>query len=293
MTKWYVWAASAALAGASLATAAEAPRFVVTGHPLAAILSELCAGRADVIDLLPAGASPHTYEPVPSDIRRASEAAALFFVSPALDGWAARLPAPRRVEVLALVPREARLPNLEVHDESGPHADAGASDPHFWTDPALVRAVVPRLAAELKTLDPGGAEVYDRNAARFEEQLRALDERIARQLAPVRGKPVVLFHPSFQYFIRRYGLRLAGVVTPSPGKEPTPRSLQKMVRLVREAGVKAIFSEPQLPRGPAEALAEAAGVRLFLLDPVGGRPGRQTYTELLEYNAGVLLEALR
>jgi ABC-type Zn uptake system ZnuABC Zn-binding protein ZnuA len=276
----------------TLGAASGAPRYVVTGHPLEAILGELTRGRAEVDNLLPAGASPHTYEPVPSDLRRAESATALFFVSPSLDGWAARLPARDKIEVLALVPRDARLPDLEVHETHAGETEAGG-DPHFWTDPLLVKAVVPGLVEQLCRLDPAGADLYRRNGAHFTEQLDVLHAEISRRLAPLAGRPVVLFHPSFQYLIHRYGLELAGVVEPSPGKEPTPRRLEHIVQLVRRRGVKAVFGEPQLPRRAAENVAEAAGVKLFLLDPMGGVPGRLTYAELLNYNARVLVEALQ
>ncbi len=281
-------AALSLLVGASFAAGAG-PEFMVTEHPLAAILSELVGKRASIVDLLPAGASPHSYDPIPSDLRAAERAAALFFVSPLLDGWAARLPVRDKIEVLAMVPKDARLPDLEQHNEHG--ADEG--DPHFWTDPLLVKAALPGLVEQLSRLDPAGAAEYEANGRRFAAQLDDLNADLQRLLAPVRGRPVVLLHPSFQYMLHRYGMRLAAVITPSPGKEPTPRRLEKLVQVIREEGVRAVFGEPQLPRRPADVLAEAAGIKVALLDPIGGVPGRQTYGELLEYNARVLAETLR
>jgi zinc transport system substrate-binding protein len=294
-----VGAPGPAPAGPATGATGAAPRFVTTCPALAFILREVARGRADVVSLTPAGASPHTFEPRPSDLAEAERALGLFFVSPLLDGWAARLPARARVEVLRLVPGALALRSLESGADGHPAAAAGdapagaAADPHFWTDPLIVREIVPALAGAMTRLDPAGAATYERNASAFAARLTALDARIAARLAPVRGRPVLLFHPSFQYLIRRYGLRLAGVLEPFPGKEPTPRALQAAVALVAREGVKAVFSEPQLPRRPAEVLAEAAGIKVFVLDPLGGAPGRESYEELLDYNAGVLLEALR
>ena len=45
--------------------------------------------------------------------------------------------------------------------------------------------------------------------------------------------------------------------------------------------------------GPScSAVAESAGVAIYTLDPLGGTEGKETYQELLRYNAEVLLEAL-
>jgi zinc transport system substrate-binding protein len=262
-----------------------APRYVATIQPLAAILREVAGGRAEVTALVPPGASPHTYEPRPSDVVHAESATALFHVSPLLDAWAARLPAPRRVEVLALVPPAHRLPLAD------PPSD-GAIDPHFWTDPLTVKALLPGLRRTLCALDPPGCRTYSAGARRFRAALERLDAEVAALLAPVRGRAVVLFHPSFRYLLVRYGLVMAASLEPSPGKEPTPRYVVDVVRAVKRLGVRSVFTEPQLPPRPAEVVAEEAGVALHVLDPNGGVAGRETYADLIRYNARVLREAL-
>ena len=66
--------------------------YVVTIPPLAAILSEVAGTRMEVTTLLAAGASPHTYEPRPSDVVAAEQALCLFYAHESIDGWAAALP---------------------------------------------------------------------------------------------------------------------------------------------------------------------------------------------------------
>jgi zinc transport system substrate-binding protein len=271
------------------------PRYLATIHPLAAILREVIGAQGPVSEMLQPGASPHTFEPRPSDIERASAAVALFYVGPALDAWAAGLPARQKVAMLPLVPRANLLPYEADPDEpagkeAGSHGDF---DPHFWTDPRVVQGMLPGLVAALAQLDRAKSGAYRSNAASFSRRLDELDRQVAAILAPVRGQPVFLFHPSFRYLLKRYGLKYAGVVEPFPGKEPSPRHLERLIRRLQREGAKAVFSEPQLPRRPAEVLAESAGVRLRVLDDTGGVPGRMTYAELILYNAHVLREALQ
>lgn len=298
---------AAALARAALALAALAAlaacteahpthRFVATIPPLAFVLREL-AGDTAVAVLLPPGASPHTYEPRPSDVAAAQRSAAFAYVAPALDGWAARLPARRRIEMFALVPPALRLP-LPPPDAGEARAleasvDDGAPDPHFWMDPVVVRAVLPALTDSLCAVDPERCALYRGNAARFADTLRALDAELAATLAPLRGRAVVLFHPSMRYLLARYGIRVAAMVEPSPGQEPTPRRVEALAAIVRRTGATTIYTEPQLPRRPAEVIAELAHVRLDELDPLGGTPGRDTYAALLRYDAGVLRRSAR
>ncbi|MBI5093436.1 MAG: zinc ABC transporter substrate-binding protein [Candidatus Hydrogenedentes bacterium] len=282
----------------SAADAAPArPHYVATVPPLAAILREIAGTRADITALLPVGVSEHTYQPRPSDARAAESANCLFYVSQAMDGWAAGLSTKKKVDVFALVPREFLLPDLEGPEERAEHASgnhhASAGDPHFWLDPLCVKAIVPALAASLAESDPEGRAEYEANAQHFLTQLDDLHRELTATLEPVRGRAVILFHPSFRYFLKRYGLGLAGVIELFPGKEPSPRYLQTLIAQVKSQGAKAVFTEPQLPPRPAEVVAEAAGVRLGVLDPVGGQKDRAAYGDLLRYNARVLSEALK
>jgi ABC-type Zn uptake system ZnuABC Zn-binding protein ZnuA len=63
--------------------------------------------------------------------------------------------------------------------------------------------------------------------------------------------------------------------------------------MIKREGIKAVFTEPQLARRPAEVVAEAGGVPVFEIDPLGGVPGKMRYEELIRSNAKVLNEALQ
>jgi len=287
--------------------AAPEIRYAVTIHPLAAILGEVVAGRAELVNLLPAGASPHTYEPRPSLVHQTEDALALFLVGGGLDPWAARLPARQRVEVIDLIPEAMRLTMTIPHGHGdqgaeGPEAghsgdhDEGEVDPHFWTDPLTVQAMLPALVEQLCSLDPEGCPTYRANGASWSTALTELDRELGVMLQPLHGVPFFQFHPSFQYLFHRYDLTLAGLITPIPGREPTPRALHDLVLLVRQSGARVLFSEPQLPSRPAKVLAEAAStperpVRVLELDPNGGSSEKMSYRDLLLHNARVLRQA--
>lgn len=279
------------------AVAAESIEFVVSIHPLQAVLQELTGDRAKFTVLIPPGASPHTYEPRPSALRLAETAPATFFVKPeTLESFLTRVKPGRKVEVFDLIPAEfvRPMPDSDPGEGSATHQYHGSvSDPHFWTDPLTVQALLPALVNALVLADPGGKAVYQANAQKFTQELSALDSQCREILAGVKGRSVILFHPSFCYLLHRYGLELVGTLEPFPGKEASPKYLSGIIRTVRASGVRAIFTEPQLARRPAEVVAEAAGVPLFELDPNGGLPGRMSYAELILYNARVLKDALQ
>ncbi len=270
------------------------PQYVTTIQPLAAVLSQITAGQAEITRLLPRGASPHTYEPRPSDLKTAHNALALFYVSDDLDGWAKRLKQEPAFEVFGFVPITMHLESiadcLENHDH-GHHL--GEIDSHFWLDPLAVKAVLPQLVNSLNQAEGKVNPVYEKQAKQLSVEFDQLHQWVEKTLKPVKGKSVVFTHGGFQYYLNRYGLKIAGLIEPSPGKTPSPRRIKELIDLVRKHNVKAIFSEPQLANSPAKVLAEAAGIQVAEVDPLGGVDGRLTYQEIIRYNTETILEALK
>ncbi len=260
--------------------------FAVTIPPLGAFLRPIVEGRAEVVVLVPPGASEHTYELKPAEARAASEASAVIYLDDSLDTWAARLDARAHMRLIDTFPADL------LRYYAAENGDArGELDPHVWLDPNAMRIALLRTVAALSELDPGGAEMYRKNAESFSIELTRLDEELARTLEPLRGRTVIQFHPSLYYFLERYGIRTAGVIETIAGQEPSPKQIKELADLIRAEKVEIIVTEPQLSDAPVRALAEAAGVRIAHLDPLGGVPGRETYAELLRYNANALLEA--
>lgn len=277
----------------ALAPVPAAATFTMSVAPLQAICQEIAARPSDCQRLLSPGVSPHTYEPRPRDMKEASKAKALFYVSPLLDEWATKLPVDKRFAVLDWLPKELRLPMEHGHEHGGPHDHEEGVDPHFWLDPLAVKAIVPKLAAVFCELDAKECKTYEGNAKRFAASLDELHKELEATLAPVRGAAFLVYHPFLGYLVRRYGLKQIGAIELAPGKEPTPRYLKDMIALAKRVKARAIIVSPEVPPSAARAVAEASGVRLVVVDDLGGTTGRERYAELLRHDAKVLLESLR
>jgi ABC-type Zn2+ transport system substrate-binding protein/surface adhesin len=62
---------------------------------------------------------------------------------------------------------------------------------------------------------------------------------------------------------------------------------------VRVAGVRVLFTEPQLSLEALRPIARDLGVTLAVLDPLGGLPGRESLVELLLFDARAIAAAVR
>jgi zinc transport system substrate-binding protein len=279
-------------------------RYVTTIHPFQEILTEIVGDRGEVHRILPPNASPHTYELRPSDVRLVEAAKALFYGSENLDAWALKFQNTNRIELIKLVTQDSLIyfqeeihnNRLGVHQGEegnvGPHHSSGI-DPHFWTDPLTVKTMLPALVEKFCALTPPGCEIFRQNSDKFSRRLDSLDAKLKEMLAPIHGSKVMISHPFFQYFFKRYGIELIGIIEKNPGREPTPKDIKALIDLVKRENVKAIFDHTQLPDRAAKIIAESTGIKNYHLDPIGGVPGRQSYEELLLYNTKIILEALR
>jgi len=250
------------------------------------ILAELVGDSTRVVTLVPQGASPHTYDLRPSGARAAQSSSAFFYVDEGVDGWAARVSAPKKFVVFDMLSESLKI---RATDDGDAH---GVFNPHFWTDPLTVLEILPRLVSALDEVDRSGRSAHALMRDRFSSDLARLHEEIETALRPFEGTEVVVFHPSWAYFLERYGIDAVAVIEPFPGKEPTPKYLKHVIDVARAKEVKLIITEPQSPPRPAEVVAEAAGLTIVELDPLGGTEGRTTYAEWLLDITYTLREAL-
>lgn len=293
---------SAALLALALASgqAAARPQVVVSIHPIFDLVRQIAGDDAEVRRILAPGVSPHVFDPTPRDVARLI-GADLVVLNGALDLWLRNLLEASGsragiVEVIGFAAVRERLatdfPDLVEFAAAVAGVTLGFNS-HVWLDPLLMASAVPELTEALVAIDPSNAEGYRARGAALVADLEALHAELLEALAPVAGAPFVPFHDAWPYFAARYGLDLIVEIEPFPGREPSLSYLRYALGKIRESGARVVFSETQLERRPAEVVAAEAGIRLAELDPLGGFPGRESYQELLRFNAAVLIEHLR
>jgi ABC-type Zn uptake system ZnuABC Zn-binding protein ZnuA len=169
----------------------------------------------------------------------------------------------------------------------------GAADPHYWLAPANAKAIAETVALELEGLVPARRSEIQQALTSYLGQLDVMEAEVRGMLADLPARRIATFHDAFGYFAEAFGLEVAAVFEPYPGREPSPRFVAEFQRKIRATGVRTLFTEPQLSLDPLRPLARDLGVTLSLLDPLGGVPGRDTYLELLRFNARQVAAAVR
>jgi zinc transport system substrate-binding protein len=200
------------------------------------------------------------------------------------------------VQLLRVDGHHHALQKHPAEDHEVPHDgdEHRGGNPHVWLDPLVAKSLAQRIALALIELSPEHAEDIHQRLDRYLEKLNELDEVIRETVRQFQSKEFVAFHPAWSYFARRYGLVEVAVIQESPGREPTPKDLQRIIQAIEDHGIKAVFAEPQINPSAASAIASEAGVEVLLLDPLGGSdlPGRDSYIGLMGYNLEIMREAM-
>lgn len=295
---------AAALVAAGLGFAAAPanaePNVVVSIKPLHALVAQVMR-KAGTPQLLVAGAaSAHTYALKPSDAAKLAEADIFFRMSDRMEPFTVKLvrALPERVQVVTL----QDTPGLKLyrrrtgatfeddhrhgpgdHNDDDTDHDHDAIDSHAWLDPDNAKRMVDRIAQVLAAKAPADAALFRTNADAFKVKLDQLSAEVATELAPIAGRPYIVFHDALQYFERRYGLRVVGSIAISPELPPSARRLSTLRRRVASLGALCAFAEPQFDTRLIDTVIEGTKARTGTIDPEGTRiePGPDLYFMLL------------
>jgi zinc transport system substrate-binding protein len=264
--------------------------------PLAFFAEKVGGDRVSVHVLLPPGRSPATYAPTPAQVSRLTRSTLLFrvgvpFEAALLKGIGQSGKNPRIVDTRRGITLRQLDAGGHAHDDhaaaAGHASHTGEGhDPHIWLDPLLVKTQAATMRDALAEVDPDGAEIYRDNCRLFEKALDDLDARIRKILAPVKGRSLLVFHPSFGYFTEAYGLRQVAVET--AGKSPKGKELNRLIKTAKRENVRVIFIQPQFDQHAARKIAAAIDGEIVSLDPMSG-----DYIENLEAMARAAAEALQ
>jgi len=271
---------------------AEKIRVIASIAPLSDFVEQVGRDKVDVKLLLPPGASPHIYEPTPKGVKDIAHAAIFVKIGAGLEFWAEKIVSSSGNRHLIVVDSSSGVPFIKEQETHHEHSSSD-NDPHFWLDPVIAGSIVTKIEKALAETDPENALFYKENASLYKEKLSRLDREISDRVKTFRTKEYITFHPAWNYFSKRYGLKVVGVIEESPGKEPGPRHLARIIREIKGLGSRVVFVEPQFNPKIAEVIAKEGNAKVVSLDPIGGQKGRETYIDMMRYNISAMESVMK
>lgn len=275
------WALALATIGPSTCAAQTV---FVSIPPQAWLANQLAGDLLQVEILLPPGASPATYEPTPKQMAALERSQLYLQIGAPFEGTLLAKVADLMPEV-RVVDCRAGVQLEPIEGENHGHGGE-LPDPHIWLDPQRMKLVAHTSAEALQELLPDSAREIEERLFTLLSTIDATDRRVNEILAPHTGSTLLVFHPAYGYFTRRYGLRQTAIEV--EGKAPSARRMAAVVEGLRQQKVPALFVQPQFSRTTAERIADALDCELVELDPLAG-----DYLSNLEAMAMRIAEALK
>ncbi|MBM9604010.1 zinc ABC transporter substrate-binding protein [Desulfopila inferna] len=240
-------------------------------------VEQIGGDTVDVQVMVQPGANPATYEPKPSQMVMLASSSAYFAIGvPFENVWLDKIsgtnPAIKIIHTDEGIDKIAMDTSHKHEDDTGGehkqrhNLARKAQDPHIWLSPTLVKKQAAIIYSALVDLFPDKSSLFQTNYTRFTAELEALHHELQDLLKEHRGKRFMVFHPSWGYFAREYGLEQIAIEI--EGKTPKPAQLAELIEYAREHEIKVVFAQQQFSQKSASIIAREIDGEVRVVDPL-------------------------
>jgi zinc transport system substrate-binding protein len=264
---------------------------LVTIVPQIEMVEFIGGDYVDVTVMVPAGESPHSFEPTPDQMIKVSQATAYLKVGSGVE-----------FELVHMATILEQNPNLKVfdcseeitvvsfdehyghdnhHDEGDEHShdegehhnenhghshDHGSTDPHVWTSPLNFKKMAEVVYNGLVEINPENQQEYYSNYEDYILKLDNLNANVSDKLDPYEGRSFMVYHPAWGYFGDTYNLRMIAIE--AGGKQPGPAGIAAIIEQAQNENITVIFVSPQFDTSSAETIAAEIGGSVVFANPL-------------------------
>ena len=239
---------------------------LVSVAPYKFFVEKIAGDTVNVLLMVPAGASAHTYEPTPKQMIKASRADLWFTIGESFEDRVIKAIQNYNPNLITVDLRKGvKLISSNDKDSSHHCSNPNCQDLHIWLSPRQSKIQAQHIADALGALYPQHEVQYQTSLKAFLQELDALDLDIQKILKPLQNRVILVSHPAYAYFCRDYDLKQLSIEF--EGKDPMPQQLTKLLNTVRKDHIKTVFIQPQYSGKGARLIAEKIGANIVTLDP--------------------------
>lgn len=270
-------------------TAAPTTQIVATTLPVYQFTQRLCEGTGlGVTRLVTESISClHDYTLQVSQMRSIEAAELVVMSGGGLEDFLSDALAGSRCIVDASAGIELYAPEHEHEHEGHHHHD---HDPHIWLSPILAQTMAENICDGLSRHYPAHETAFRNNLVGLKQDLQALQLYGEQQLQQLGCRELITFHDGFHYFAEAFDLHILEKVEEEAGSEAPASELIRLITLVREHHIPAIFTETNGSTAAAGVIAAETGIEVRQLDM--GMAG-DDYFASMYHNIDTIKEAMK
>lgn len=261
---------------------AKKPVITVTLEPQRYFTEAIAGDKFTVTSMVPKGASPETYDPVPQQLVSLGDSKAYLRIGYIgfEQAWMDRLmnntphiqvfDTSKGIDLILnndTSRHEHSNSDDRYNDTRHQHRHIHAVEPHVWNSTANALVIANNTYKALCALDKENEPYYRHRYDSLSRRIQHTDSLIRQQLsAPEAAKSFMIYHPALSYFARDYGLHQISIE--EGGKEPSPAHLKALIDLCKAENVHVIFVQPEFDRRNAETIARQTGTKVVPINPL-------------------------
>ncbi len=251
------------------------------------LVKEATCGAVEVESVVPRGVDPHSFVLSPKAVKAINGAGALVSHGARMEHWLK----PGMVKKSTV--------KLELAAELSLHKKGTRFDPHFWHSPQFVKEAGRKIATFVAALPGVDKAKIEACGSVFEKRVNDAEASVRATLAsvPAERRVIALTHDSMGYFAEAFSFRVEALMGLNTEASPTPQNVKRLVKVVKDKKIAAVFVETGTQRKLMEAVAREAGVKVggeLVADALGekGTPAG-TVLGMWQQNAKVIADALK
>jgi len=207
------------------------------------IVESLAGDKIHLDSIINGPRDPHYISPKPSYMLKAKKADLFIFVGMDLEvGWlsgiikGSRNPKVQKNQMgyldLSQFIEPLSVPKGKVDRFFGDIHPFG--NPHYLLDPIRAIQVAQGIVQRLMKLDPKNKSYYLEKVKEFKKNIKEKTTLWNERIKKTAVKNIVTYHSSFEYFLDRFQLKLAGLIEEKPGIPPSAKHVLSLIKQMRE-----------------------------------------------------------
>lgn len=248
----------------------------VSIYPIYDITRNLSVEKNNIQYIVPPGANPHTYEPVPSGVRSLQGTDLFIGISKEFDGW-----------IEKFLPGSATVKYL---------SDAGHDDnPHIWLSINNAKKISRQISETLTMLDPGHKDEYKKQLNIYLKKLARHEIMIVSHFDSVKNNKIIQYHRAWDFFARDTGLKIISTIEDGHGKRPSIKKFKEIIDTAKKLNTGIIVMGLRDSDSSVISLAKEINGTVIRLSTMGSPDNSaiSTYLDMMMTNSKKLSKALK
>ena len=267
------------------------PKVVATASMIADMIHVIGGDHLDLQCIVPVGGDPHIYDATPADAQLVNQADLIFKNGLTFEGWLNELieNAGSSAEIITVTNGIQAIESLQY---------SNATDPHAWMDASLGLQYIVNIRDALIKYFPKHTNDFQANYENYRKEMETLDAYISEQIGSIaEGQRILITsHDAFQYYGRRYGIRLESVLGTSTDADVQTSDIIRLNKVIKENLVPALFIESTINPKILEQIASDQDIKIggkLYADSLGDdHSPASSYLKMLRHNTDVIVKAL-